>query len=91
MISPKKFSFENLYSKHSESVPVQNLEHADYDFAIAYPTPETLPMHGLIQALQEKMDSDGQQVTRDMAYYPHVLGSPDLRQFTSENSRRIAT
>lgn len=84
MTTTQKFSFDDLYSERSEDAPIRKVEHAEYDFAVAYPAPETLPMYGLIQALQAKMDSDGEQVAREMAYYPHALGSPELREFTSE-------
>lgn len=84
MTTTQKFSFDSLYSKGAEATPVRKVEHAEYDFAVAYPAPETLPMYGLIQALQAKMDSDAEQVAREMAYYPHTLGSPELREYTSE-------
>ena len=84
MTTTQKFTFDNLYSERSEAAPVRKVEHAKYDFAVAYPAPETLPMYGLIDALKAKVDSDGEQVAREMAYYPHALGSPELREYTAE-------
>ena len=83
MTSTQKFSYDRLFSERSEPAPVRKVAHAKYDFAVAYPAPETLPMYGLIEALKAKVDSDGEQVAREMAYYPHVLGSPELREYTS--------
>lgn len=88
MTTSQKFTYDDLYSDHSESAPVRKVAHAEYDFAVAYPAPETLPMYGLIQALQAKMDSDAEQVAREMAYYPHTLGSPELREYTSEKLKQ---
>ena len=84
MTTTQKFSFDDLYSERSEDTPIRSSAHAKYDFAVAYPAPETLPMYGLIDALKAKVDSDGEQVARDMAYYPHVLGDPELREFTAK-------
>ncbi len=84
MTTTQKFNFDNLFSERAEATPIRKVAHAKYDFAVAYPAPETLPMYGLIDALKAKVDSDGEQVAREMAYYPHVLGSPELREYTSE-------
>jgi 2-aminoadipate transaminase len=88
MTTTPKFTFDHLYSARSEAAPVRKVQHAEYDFAVAYPAPETLPMYGLIQALQAKVDSDAEQVAREMAYYPHTLGSPELREYTSEKLKQ---
>lgn len=84
MTTTQKFTYDNLYSENSEEAPARTVAHAKYDFAVAYPAPETLPMYGLIDALKAKVDSDGEQVAREMAYYPHALGSVELREFTSD-------
>ncbi len=84
MTTTQKFTYDSLFSERSEDTPVRKVAHAKYDFAVAYPAPETLPMYGLIDALKAKVDSDGERVAKEMAYYPHVFGSPELREFTSE-------
>ena len=44
------FSYETLYSEKSVDTPLNPGLHAKYDFAVAYPAPETLPLDGLIQS-----------------------------------------
>ena len=78
-----KFSYEGMFSERSQDSPINVVQHAEYDFAVAYPAPETSPMDGLIQALQTTMDARGDEVARDMAYYPQPAGSPELREFTA--------
>lgn len=84
MTSTQKFAFDDLFSERSEDAPVNVARHAKYDFAVAYPAPETLPMYGLIQSLQTAVDSDADKVAAEMAYYPHALGSVELREYTSQ-------
>ena len=79
-----RFSYNTLFSENSSDTPLNFLEHAKYDFAVAYPAPETLPMDGLVQSLQMAVDSDSERVASDMAYYPHQLGSQDLREYTAK-------
>ena len=78
------FSYDTLYSENSSDTPFNVVKHAKYDFAVAYPAPETLPMDGLIQALRTAVDSDSVKTAEGMAYYPHQLGSQELREYTSE-------
>ena len=77
------FSYDTLFSENSSDTPLSAVKHAKYDFAVAYPAPETLPMDGLIQALRTAVDSDSGKTAREMAYYPHQLGSQELREYTS--------
>ena len=83
MANSAKFSYEGRFSERSQDTPINVVQHAEYDFAVAYPAPETSPMDGLIQALQTTMDARGDEVARDMAYYPQPAGSPELREFTA--------
>ena len=76
------FSYDTLYSEKSIDDPLKPAAHATYDFAVAYPAPETLPMDGLIQALQVAVDSDSEKVLAEMAYYPQQLGALELREYT---------
>ena len=77
------FSYDTLFSEASIDTPLNPVAHAMYDFAVAYPAPETLPMDGLIQALQTAVDSDSEKVLAEMAYYPQQLGAIELREFTA--------
>ena len=83
MSTETKFSYEGLFSERSQDTPINVVKHAEFDFAVAYPAPETSPMDGLVQALQMTMDARGDEVARDMAYYPQPAGSPELREFTA--------
>ena len=76
------FSYDTLFSKDSADTPLNPVAHAKYDFAVAYPAPETLPMDGLIQALQTAVDSNSEKVLAEMAYYPQQLGAIELREYT---------
>ena len=78
------FSYETLFSEDSTDTPLNPVAHAKYDFAVAYPAPETLPMDGLIQALQTAVDSNSEKVLAEMAYYPQQLGALELREYTVE-------
>ena len=78
-----RFSYEGIFSERSEDVPINKVDHAEYDFAVAYPAPETLPMDGLIGALQMAVDSRGDEIARHMAYYPQPAGSPELRELVA--------
>ena len=44
-------------------------------------------MDGLIQSLATAMDTNSEKVSNEMAYYPHILGSVELREFTSQKLR----
>lgn len=78
-----QFSYEGKFSERSSDAPLGGVPHAEYDFAVAYPAPETSPMDGLIEALQTAMDARGDEVAKHMAYYPHPQGSPELREYVS--------
>ena len=76
----KQFSYENFFSKSSLEVEIPKLLHAKYDFAVAYPPPETIPLDGLIEGLREGLSREG----KDLAYYPDVMGSLSLRKLVSK-------
>ena len=57
---------------------------AKYDFAVAYPDPETLPLEGLVDSLKTALDREG----RGLAYYPVPAGLPSLRQLVAEKLQR---
>jgi 2-aminoadipate transaminase len=78
------FSYDTLFSEGSTDTPFNEGLHAKYDFATAYPAPETLPLDGLIQSLQAAVDRDSTKVLAELAYYPHQLGALELREYTAE-------
>ncbi|MCH2673792.1 MAG: PLP-dependent aminotransferase family protein [Dehalococcoidia bacterium] len=78
-----KFNFDNLWSEKSTDADRLITEHAKYDFAVAYPPYEAVPMYGLIDGLKSKVDADLEKVSIEMAYYPHVQGDESLREFTA--------
>ncbi|KAA1293237.1 MAG: PLP-dependent aminotransferase family protein [SAR202 cluster bacterium] len=87
-----KFNFDNLWSEKSTDADRLLTQHAKYDFAVAYPPFEAVPMYGLIDGLKSKVDADLEKVSIEMAYYPHVQGDESLREFTAnkiKNDRGI--
>jgi len=78
------FSFENLWSEKSTDTPRKLVNHAEYDFAVAYPPPEGIPMDGLIDGLKTIVDAKSDEVAKNMSYYPHVQGEESLRELTAE-------
>ena len=45
-MTSKTFNFEKFYSKNSKEQEISSTVHAEYDFAVAYPAPETIPSKG---------------------------------------------
>tara|TARA_Y100001970_G_scaffold59490_3_gene75692 strand:+ start:1457 stop:2659 length:1203 start_codon:yes stop_codon:yes gene_type:complete len=77
------FNFDNLWSEKSTDADRIITLHAKYDFAVAYPPFEEVPMYGLIDGLKSKVDANLEKVSKEMAYYPHVQGDESLREFTA--------
>ncbi len=59
--------------------PVARTAHpaAPYDFGVAYPDPDSLPLDELVECLREELAVAG----RSLAHYPHPLGYPPLREW----------
>ena len=49
------FNFDNLWSEKSTDADRILTLHAKYDFAVAYPPYEEVPMYGLIDGLSLKL------------------------------------
>ena len=57
---------------------------AKYDFAIAYPDPDTLPLEELSESIRSSLREHG----RNLAIYPDPLGHEPLRQFISTKIKK---
>jgi len=80
----EKFSYDNLFSAPSRDAPPGSFRHAKYDFAVAYPDPESLPLDELVDSLKSGFDREG----RDLAYYSNGSGYPELRRLVAEKLAR---
>ena len=80
MAGSRSFSYEGLFARDVPATMSAPNRHAKYDFAVAYPDPESLPLAGLLEALKEALEREG----RDLAYYPDPAGLPGLRQLVAE-------
>ena len=78
MAEGQRMSYEALFAKSApgprQRAPVVRQK---YDFAVAYPDPESLPLGELVDSLTEALQEEG----RDLAVYPDVQGYPPLREF----------
>ena len=84
MAGAQPFSYEELFATDAPITVPSPSRHAKYDFAVAYPDPDTLPLDGLVEALKIALEREG----RDLAYYPESTGLPALRQFVAEKLAR---
>ena len=81
---PEKFSYDGLFAAGVPEVVPGKTRHAKYDFAVAYPDPDTLPLDGLADAVRSVLAREG----RDLAYYTDPAGYPELRRLVSERLAR---
>ena len=79
-----EFSYEGLFAERAPITTRGANRHARYDFAVAYPDPDTLPLTGLVEALSVALEREG----RDLAYYPVASGYPPLRELVADKLRR---
>ena len=71
---------EDLMARHVPPAgPVSRAAHpaARYDFGVAYPDPDSLPLEQLVECLADELRRAG----RSLAHYPHPLGYPPLREW----------
>lgn len=79
------FNFNSLLSSRAaEAKPLGMNKRGKYDFAVAYPDPETLPLDGLMEGLRKGLAEDG----RDLALYAHPQGYTPLREFVAAKLQR---
>ena len=79
-----EFNYEGLFAQGAPITTRGANRHARYDFAVAYPDPDTLPLTGLVDALSTALEREG----RDLAYYPVAAGYPPLRELVADKLRR---
>ena len=84
MTTSNPFNYDALYSEASVPVVRGENRHAKYDFAVAYPDPDTLPLEGLADALRVALEREG----KGLALYPVTAGLPSLREWVVEKLAR---
>jgi len=84
MAASERFNYESLFSKNSTVVAPGASPRPKYDFAVAYPDPETLPLDGLAASLKNALAREG----KELAYYPNSAGLPSLRRLVAEKLTR---
>ena len=85
MAEATAFSYESLFADDLPDAPPRGAPvRRKYDFAVAYPAPETLPLDGLAGALADGLRDEG----RDLAVYPHPQGYPPLREYVADKLAR---
>ena len=84
MATSSPFSYDGLYSQVSVPVVRGENRHAKYDFAVAYPDPDTLPLEGLADSLRVALEREG----KGLALYPVSTGLPSLREWVAEKLAR---
>jgi 2-aminoadipate transaminase len=79
------FNFTSLLSSRAaDAKPLGMGKRGKYDFAVAYPDPETLPLDGLVEGLKQGLAEDG----KDLALYAHPQGYTPLREFVAAKLQR---
>ena len=79
-----QFSYDGLFASRAPITTRSENRYAKYDFAVAYPDPDTLPLDGLVESLRVALEREG----RDLAYYPVAAGYPPLRELVADKLRR---
>ena len=81
MADARHFSYEGLFADSApEPRPHGVVRRAKYDFAVAYPDPDFLPLDELAEALRTGLQEEG----KDLAIYPdaqrpgHISGRPGV-------------
>jgi len=85
-VTGRTFSFEDLFSSSipSESGSRQAHPRSRYDFGVAYPDPDSLPLAELAEALRVGLE----EKEGELALYPHPQGYLPLREYLSEKLTR---
>ena len=54
-----QFNYDDLFAAHAPITTRGVSRNAKYDFAVAYPDPDTLPLDGLVDALRVALEREG--------------------------------
>ncbi len=66
-----RFSYEGLFARNAPPArPGGGVRSGKYDFAVAYPDPESLPLAELMESMRGALDEEG----KDLAIYYHQQG-----------------
>ena len=76
----EQFKYGDIFSANSIEASPGSVRHSKYDFAVAYPDPDTLPLNDLIDAVKSGFEREG----KDLAYYSSPSGDPELRKLVAE-------
>lgn len=77
----KEFNIEQLLATGAPEIRSrEELRRGKYDFAIAYPDPDSLPLDGFVDALKAALEEEGS----NLALYPDVQGYLPLREVVAE-------
>lgn len=68
-----------LAGKEINMEPQGKVVRAKYDFAVAYPDPDSLPLYELSESIRTAILAEG----KELAVYPHPDGYPPLRDFVA--------
>ena len=80
----EQFNYDSFFSEGSQDAPPGSVRHSKYDFAVAYPDPENLPLEELISSVRAGFEREG----KDLAYYSTAAGDPELRKLVAEKLNR---
>ena len=72
----EQFQYGDIFSANSIEASPGSVRHSKYDFAVAYPDPDTLPLNDLIDAVKAGFEREG----KDLADYSSPSGDPELRK-----------
>ncbi len=80
------FAQADVYSRSIPRQPGPRQAHpgATYDFGVAYPDPDSLPLAELAAGLRVGLEEEG----RELAKYPHPSGYPPLREYIAAKLAR---
>ena len=86
MADSKQFSYDGLFAKSAPAPRASGgaAKRGKYDFAVAYPDPDSIPFDGLMEGLKQGLDEEG----RDLALYAPPQGYGPLREFITEKMAR---
>ena len=80
-------NYQDFWAKNITNIEGRGIKppsRAKYDFAIAYPDPDSLPLEELSESIRSSLLEHG----RNLAVYPDPLGHEPLRQFISTKIKK---